>query len=149
VRAADALAASRLCARLPVTRVASGNERVNQGDSRFEIVAVKFLLAGRTWGLVRDTRHSIIDRDPWPNLDEAALYYYLLDFEENQPSTSFRRADEADNIWWFGFPTDGLPEKTADIPDEDLYIPPVGQPPLEQDQNPPGTGGPRLYGTPL
>ena len=37
----------------------------------------------RTWGLVRDTRTSIIDPGPWPDLDEAVLYYYLLDFEEN------------------------------------------------------------------
>jgi hypothetical protein len=53
----------------------------------------------RTWGLVRDTRDSIIDPGPWPGLDEAVLYYYLLDFEENQPSSSFRRSDEDDTIW--------------------------------------------------
>jgi len=37
----------------------------------------------RTWGLARDTRESIIDPGPWPDLDEAVPYYYLLDFEEN------------------------------------------------------------------
>ena len=29
------------------------------------------------WGLVRDTRESIIDPGPWPDLDAAAEYYYL------------------------------------------------------------------------
>ena len=38
-----------------------------------------------TWGLVRDTRQSIIDPSAWPDLDEPVLYYYLLDIEENQP----------------------------------------------------------------
>ncbi|WP_221369093.1 hypothetical protein [Mycolicibacterium xanthum] len=42
--------------------------------------------SGRVWGLARDTAKSIIDPGPWPDEDEAARYYYLLDFEENQPS---------------------------------------------------------------
>lgn len=33
-------------------------------------------------GLVRDTRESIIDPSPWPSLDEAVRYYYLLDLDE-------------------------------------------------------------------
>jgi hypothetical protein len=50
-------------------------------------------------GDLRDTRESIIDPSPWPDLDEAVLYYYLLDyylldFEENQPYLSFRRPGE-------------------------------------------------------
>lgn len=62
----------------------------------------------RTWGLVRDTRESIIDRGPWPNLDEAVLYYFLVDFEENQPSSSSRQPGEPDTIWWFGYPRENL-----------------------------------------
>lgn len=77
----------------------------------------------RTWGLVRDTRRSIIDPGPWPSLDEAVLYYYLLDFEENQPSTSFRPPGEPDTIWWFGYPREGLPERVSDIPDGHRYAP--------------------------
>jgi hypothetical protein len=42
----------------------------------------------KTWGLVRDTRTSIIGPGPWPDLDEAVSYYYLLDFEENWPGRS-------------------------------------------------------------
>jgi hypothetical protein len=38
------------------------------------------------WGLVRDTRESIIDPGPWPDLDAAVKYYYLLDLEGIQPS---------------------------------------------------------------
>ena len=49
----------------------------------------------RTWGLVRDTRESIIDRGPWPDLNEAVLYYYLVDLEENQPSRVLPAAKRA------------------------------------------------------
>jgi len=72
---------------------------------------------------LRDTRESIIDPSPWPDLDEAVLYYYLLDFEENQPSSSFRRPGEPDTIWWFGFPRTGLPEHPSDVPDAYRYTP--------------------------
>jgi hypothetical protein len=78
----------------------------------------------RTWGLVRDTRQSNIDPGPWPSLDEAVLYYYLLDFEENQPSSSFRRPGEPDTIWWLGFPD--LPTDPSDIPDTHRYTPSTG-----------------------
>lgn len=77
----------------------------------------------RTWGLARDTRESIINPSPWPDLDEAVLYYYLLDFEENQPSSSFRRPGEPDTIWWFGFPRAGLSEHPSDVPDAYRYTP--------------------------
>ncbi|HEX9835030.1 MAG TPA: hypothetical protein VGA66_18445 [Mycobacterium sp.] len=75
----------------------------------------------RMWGLVRDTRQSIIDPGCWRPVDDAALYYYLLDFEENQPSSSFRRPGEPDTIWWFGFPREGLPEHPSDIPETHRY----------------------------
>ncbi len=43
-----------------------------------------------TWGLVRDTRVSTIDPGPWPSVDEAVLYCYLLDLEGIQPSAATR-----------------------------------------------------------
>jgi len=65
----------------------------------------------KTWGLVRDTRTSIIDPGPWPDLDEAALYYYyLLDFEENWPGRFSRHPEEPDTIQWFGDRDTNLPE---------------------------------------
>ena len=42
-----------------------------------------------TWGLARDTRQSIINPGPWPSLDEAVLYYYLIDLEEKSGSCVF------------------------------------------------------------
>ncbi len=77
----------------------------------------------RTWGLVRDTRTSIIDPGPWPDLDEAALYYYLLDFEENWPGRFSRAPGEADTIRWLGSTFDGLPEHLSDIPEARRYTP--------------------------
>ncbi|QFS89921.1 hypothetical protein FIV07_04130 [Mycobacterium sp. THAF192] len=75
----------------------------------------------RTWGLARDTTESVVDPGPWANDHEAARYYYLVDFEENQPSTSFRRPDDDDSIWWFGHPRDGLPERPSDLPEDARY----------------------------
>lgn len=107
--------------------------------------------SNRTWGLARDTRESIIDPGPWPNLDEAVLYYYLLDFEENQPTSSSRRPDEPDTIWWFGFPREDLPARPSDIPEENQYIPSTGFSPAKhgQEQERPCANEPRLYGNPL
>jgi len=105
----------------------------------------------RTWGLARDTRESIIDPGPWPDLDEAVLYYYLLDFEENQPSTPFRRPGEPNTIWWFGFPRDGLPERPPDIPAAYGRTPRTGKSPTKRDRDrtPPVVNEPRRYGKPL
>jgi hypothetical protein len=105
----------------------------------------------RTWGLARDTRDSIIDPGPWPDLDEAVLYYYLLDFEENQPSASFRRPGEPDTIWWFGFPRDGLPERPSDIPEAYRHPPQTDNSPVkrDRDRDRPVVNEPRLYGNPL
>ena len=75
----------------------------------------------RTWGLARDTTESVVDPGPWPNDDEAARYYYLVDFEENQPSTSFRRPGDGDSIWWFGHPLDDLPLRPSDLPKDARY----------------------------
>ncbi len=105
----------------------------------------------RAWGLARDTRNSIIDPGPWPDLDEAVLYYYLIDFEENQPSASFRSPGEADTIWWFGFPREGLFERPSDIPEKYRYTPPSAnsQVKIDRDQDPPVINEPRRYGNPL
>src|SRR5574340_744637 len=51
-----------------------------------------------TWGLVRDTRESIIDPVPWPDVDEAVRWYYYLDLDESQPWGSFRQPGEPDTI---------------------------------------------------
>lgn len=103
----------------------------------------------RTWGLVRDTRESIIDPGPWPNLDEAVLYYFLVDFEENQPSSSSRQPGEPDTIWWFGYPRENLPDRTSSIPETYRYTPSIGAPPAKASQNQarPKTQ-PRLYQDP-
>jgi hypothetical protein len=44
-----------------------------------------------TWGLARDTRESMINPSPWQNVDEAVLYYYMLDFEEDWPGSWARQ----------------------------------------------------------
>lgn len=105
----------------------------------------------RTWGLTRDTRESIIDPGPWLSLDEAVLYYYLLDFEENQPPSSFRRSGEPDTIWWFGFPREGLPERPTDIPEAYRYTPSTGPSSAKhgRDQDQHVITEPRRYADPL
>ena len=107
--------------------------------------------SNRIWGLARDTRESIIDPGPWPDLDEAVLYYYLLDFEENQPSSSFRRPGEPDTIWWFGFPRKGLPERPSDIPAAYRYTPSPEAPSPEcsRKPDPPVINEPRRYADPF
>ena len=76
-----------------------------------------------TWGLVRDTRESIIDPAPWPSLKEAVRYYYLLDLCENRVSTEFPHpGDDPETILWHGDRSynedscEGLPHRETDIP---------------------------------
>ena len=76
----------------------------------------------KTWGLIRDTRTSIVDPGPWPDLDEAVSYYYLLDFEENWPGRSPRKPGEPDTIQWSG-DRDALSEHPSDIPEPHRYTP--------------------------
>lgn len=86
-----------------------------------------------TWGLVRDTRESLIDPGPWPDVDEAVRYYYLLDLQEPQPSGSFREPGESDHILWDGFPLeDDLPRHPTSIPDEYRYTPTLEASPLQR-----------------
>lgn len=82
------------------------------------------------WGLVRDTRESIVDGDTWTDVDEAALYYYLLDLEENWPGNFSRQPGESEDIRWSGdlqddLPTDlaGLPEAARRSPSNELPVP--------------------------
>jgi hypothetical protein len=74
------------------------------------------------WGLARDTRRSLIDPGPWPNVDEAVTYYYLLDLEEGC-ATEHPRGPGI--ILWCGYPLEeDLPERPSDIPDAYRYTPP-------------------------
>ncbi|KAA8939258.1 hypothetical protein [Mycobacterium sp.] len=78
-----------------------------------------------TWGLVRDTRESIIDPVPWPDVDEAVRWYYYLDLDEGQPWAFFREPGEPDTIRWCGYPLeDDLPQRLSDIPDAYRYTSP-------------------------
>jgi len=76
-----------------------------------------------TWGLVRDTRESNIDRGAWPDVDEAAHFYYLLDFEENWPGRRSRQPGERNTIQWSGRLHPGLPEDPSAISEAHRYIP--------------------------
>jgi hypothetical protein len=88
-----------------------------------------------TWGLVRDTRESIIDPSPWPDVDEAVTYYYLLDLEENWPGRWSRQPGEPDTIRWRGDRHTGLPELPSDIPDAYRYTPPPGTPSVKRNRD--------------
>lgn len=70
-----------------------------------------------SWGLVRDTRESIVEPGPWDGLDEAVRYYYLLDLEEDWPGNFSRQPGDPDTIRWRGDLRPGLPESIADIPE--------------------------------
>src|ERR1700722_12196590 len=50
--------------------------------------------SNRTWGLARDTRKSLIGFGPWHDTDDPALYYYLLELEENWPGRHSREPGE-------------------------------------------------------
>jgi hypothetical protein len=83
-----------------------------------------------TWGLVRDTRESLIYPAPWPSLKEAVRYYYLLDLCENRVSASFPHpGNDPEVILWRGDQTynedscEGLPQRPADIPDQYRLLP--------------------------
>jgi hypothetical protein len=77
--------------------------------------------SNKTWGLVRDTTRSLINPSPWGDEDDPALYYYLLDLEEDWPGNFSRQPDEPDTISWSGYPLDNLYERPSDIPDAYRY----------------------------
>ena len=101
------------------------------------------------WGLVRDTRESIIGECPWPDGDEAALYYYLLDLEENWPGRSSREPGEPDVIHWSGHrdAAVGLPERPSDIPDARRHVGSATMPD-RHDDTPRVVDEPRRYRNP-
>lgn len=106
-------------------------------------------LSDITWGLVRDTRESIIDPSPWPDVDEAVRYYYLLDLEEGSATSGW--PDDPSAILWCGDRHPGLPERPSGIPDEYRYIPPPGTPsaPRDRAHEQRVVNEPRRYGNPL
>ncbi|WP_375486244.1 hypothetical protein [uncultured Mycobacterium sp.] len=78
------------------------------------------------WGLVRDTRESLIDPGPWQAMDNAAYYYYLLDLQEGWYSPTFPDPVEPDTIEWRGHPACAeAPKRPADIPKAYRYTPPA------------------------
>ena len=83
----------------------------------------------RTWGLARDTRRSLVDPGPWNEADNPALYYYLLDLEEDWPGAESREPDEDDDlIWWRGYPLTHLPGRLSELPANYRYTPPPPDP---------------------
>ena len=102
------------------------------------------------WGLVRDTRESLIDPGPWNEFDDPALYYYLLDFEEGWSGPVSRQpGDDPDIIHWRGDQREGLPERVSDIAEEYRHTPPlISASEIQPNQAPPVIE-PRRYGNPL
>jgi hypothetical protein len=114
-----------------------------------------------TWGLARDTSRSLIDPGPWPDLNEAVRYYYILDLEGArppgqlldgiQPSGFSRHPGEPGTILWLGDPCEGLPKRPSDIPEAYRYTPSTGASSAKhgRDQDQPVINEPRRYGNPL
>jgi hypothetical protein len=103
-----------------------------------------------TWGLVRDTRESNINPGPWVSLDEAVVYYYITDLEEDRMSASYRHPGEPDTILWYGDQKAGLPKRPSDIPEAYRYTPSTGASSAKhgRDQDQPVITEPRRYGNP-
>jgi len=104
--------------------------------------------SNRIWGLVRDTRESLVNPSPWNEADDPAWYYYLLDLEENWPGGSSREpGEDPDLIWWSGDPILNLPERLSAIPESHRYAQPP-QDPSWIDHSPPVVNEPRRYADP-
>ena len=104
--------------------------------------------SNRTWGLARDTRRSLIDPGPWNDADNPALYYYLLDLEEEWPGGESREPGENhDLIWWRGYPLTDLPAHLSELPEAHRYISPPPDPSWV-DHTPPPVMEPRRYADP-
>lgn len=101
-----------------------------------------------TWGLVRDTRESLIDAGPWNVTDNPALMYYLLDFEEGWGGPlSPEPGKDPDIIRWRGDQQEALPHRVLEVPESHRYArPPVGAVTAEGVAS---VGEPRRYGNPL
>jgi hypothetical protein len=104
--------------------------------------------SNRTWGLARDTRESLINPSPWNEADNPALYYYLLDLEENWPGAESREPGEDDDlIWWRGDPRTDLPTHVSELPERYRYTSPPPDP-AWIDHTPPPVVEPRRYADP-
>jgi hypothetical protein len=102
------------------------------------------------WGLIRDTRESLIDQGPWPDEDEAVRYYYVLDLEGIQPAASTSQSGEPDEILWLGDLREDLPKRPSEISDAHRYIPPPATPSTaDKRQVQRVVNEPRRYGNPL
>ena len=102
----------------------------------------------RTWGLARDTRESLIGPGPWNDSDDPALYYYLLDLEEDWPGAESREPGESDDlIWWRGYPITELPAHLSELPEGDRYTSPPPDP-TWIDHTPTPVMEPRRYADP-
>ncbi|MCG7597284.1 hypothetical protein [Mycobacterium sp. PSTR-4-N] len=102
----------------------------------------------RHWGLVRDTRSSLINMSGWDRADDPARYYYLLDLEEDWPGAAFPEPGENPGlIWWRGDVRDGLPQELSKLPEEHRYTPPPVDP-AWIDHTPPPVVEPRRYADP-
>jgi hypothetical protein len=100
-----------------------------------------------TWGLVRDTRESLIDPSPWPDSEEAVRYYYLLDLEEG-PAPGY--PDQPDTILWCGDRHAGLPKRPSEIPEAHRYTPPPTPSPTDNRRKGQRVvNEPRHYGNPV
>lgn len=102
-----------------------------------------------TWGLVRDTRESIIDGQPWDDVDEAVRFYYLIDLEENWPGNFSRQPGEPDAIRWSGHRHDGLPTRSADLPASSRQPEPIDPAPPNGTDTAITRTEPRRYRNPL
>ncbi len=101
----------------------------------------------RIWGLVRDTRRSLVNSGPWNDSDSPGLYYYLLDLEEGWPGNFSREPGEPEIIWWTGDFFEDLAVRADDIPDRHQYTrPPVDPAWIRHEQ--PTTDEPRRYADP-
>ena len=58
-------------------------------------------------------------------MDEAVLYYYLVDLEENRPPAFSRAPGESDTIRWRGDLASDLSEHASDTPDAHQYKAPT------------------------
>ncbi len=101
-----------------------------------------------TWGLVRDTRESLIDPGPWLSLDDAVRYYYLLDLDEGRMSADFPHPGDPETILWDADQSEGLPVRPSDIPEFHRYTPTTQLPPPGTRRYPPPTTEPRRYADP-
>ena len=101
-----------------------------------------------TWGLVRDTRESLIDAGPWNDTDSPALMYFLLDFEEGWGGPLTPEAGkDPEVIRWRGDQQDSLPQLVVGLSESHHYVSTPGGAVTADDVAP--AAEPRRYGNSL